>query len=119
MPTLFHYTNAVGLNGIRRDGNLRPSTRATNPRDARHGDGQYLTDVPPDARTPAQLSRLFVGHPFAGTRFTHYLEIDVAGLTVRRGREHVYVVPGDAPLEVRARIVSFGACPPVQAQERP
>ena len=90
-----------------------------HPRDARHGDGQYLTDVPPGTLTPAQLSRLFVGHPFAGTRFTHYLEIEVAGLTLRRGRQHVYVVPGDAPLEVRARIVSFGACPPVQTQERP
>ena len=119
MPTLFHYTNAAGVEGIRRVGHIFPSTRAANPRDARYGDGQYLTDVPPGERTPAQLSRLFVGHPFAGARFTHYLELDTTGLDVRQGRGHVYFVPGDAPLDVRARTVSFGQCPPVQAEERP
>lgn len=106
---LYHYTDEAGLAGIRESGQLWASTRAANPKDARYGDGQYLTDIVPGTRTLAQLSRAFLGHPFSGRRFTHYVEIDVTGLKVVRGRDHVYVVPNDGPLDITDRIVSWGA----------
>lgn len=106
---LYHYTDEAGLAGIRDSHQLWASTRAANPKDARYGDGQYLTDIVPGTRTLAQLSRAFLGHPFSGRRFTHYVEIDVTGLKVVRGRDHVYVVPNDGPLDITDRIVSWGA----------
>ena len=67
--TLFHYTDGVGMQGILATQLLHPSTAAANPNDARYGDGQYLSDLPPGEKTPAQLSRLFLGQPFLGRRF--------------------------------------------------
>src|SRR5262249_17785014 len=58
--TLFHYTNDSGLKGILDSGSLNPSLKAINPRDARYGNGQYLSDIAPGAKTPAQLSRAFL-----------------------------------------------------------
>lgn len=42
--TLYHYTNEKGLNGILESNELRPSLKANNPKDARYGDGQYLSE---------------------------------------------------------------------------
>jgi RHS repeat-associated protein len=106
--SLYHYTNAKGQEGILNSGELRPSTKANNPNDARYGDGQYLTDIEPGSMSNAKLSRAFIGQPFQGRRFTHYVEIDARGLDVRQGRDHVFVVPGDQPLDVSDRIISWG-----------
>ena len=70
-----------------------PPTSAGHPRDVRYGDGQYLSDISPGTKTPAQLSRAPFGHPFLGRRGTHYVEIDVTGLNVQRGRPGVFVIP--------------------------
>lgn len=35
-----------------------------NPNDARFGDVQYLSDILPSNKTPAQLSRRFIGNSF-------------------------------------------------------
>lgn len=56
---------------------MRPSLREQNPKDARYGDGQYLTDIAPGTRTLGQLSAAFLRVPWAGQKFTHFLEIDV------------------------------------------
>jgi hypothetical protein len=106
--TLFHYTNEEGLAGILESGELRASTKAANPNDVRYGDGQYLTDIAPGTRTRAQLSRAFIGQPFQGQKFTHFIEIDMEGLNAFRGRESVFVVPGVTPLSLRGRIVRYG-----------
>ncbi len=108
MRTLYHYTSATAIQSILASGVLRPSTAASSPSDVRYGDGQYLTDIAPGTMTPAQLSRALVGHPFLGHRFTHYVAIDVTGLKVIRGRQGVFVVPGDRPLDLRGRFVSSG-----------
>lgn len=110
---LYHYTDEAGMNGITQSGELRPSLRANNPRDVRYGEGQYMSDIAPGTRTPAQLSREFLGQPFQGRRFTHYVEIDVTGLDVVQGRNGVFVVPGNQPLDLTGRIVGSGAVPPV------
>ncbi len=109
MRTLYHYTNAAGIQGILASGVLRPSMAASSPSDVRYGDGQYLTDIAPATMTAAQLSRALIGHPFLGHRFSHYVAIDVTDLKVIQGRQGVFVVPGNHPLDLRGRIVSSGA----------
>src|SRR5437764_12997381 len=97
MPTLFHYTDRAGHDGIRASRQLLPSTKARNPREARHGDGQYLTDIRPGTMSGARLSRALRGNPFQGRRFTHYVEIDVTGLQVVMGAAQGNVVPNGQP----------------------
>jgi hypothetical protein len=107
--TLWHYTDARGLNGIRVSDVLLPSLREANPQDARYGDGQYLSDVPPGSMSLAQLSRRLVGVPWQGRRFTHYVELDVTGLALVECRSCVILIPGREPLQLDGRIVSWGA----------
>src|SRR5262245_9565201 len=106
--TLYHYTTAEGLAGILTSKRLNASTRKTSPKDIRYGNGQYLTDLVPGTLTPAQLARALVGLPFALHWFTHYAEIEVTGLRVVKGREHVFVVPNNRALSLNKRIVSSG-----------
>ena len=109
MPTLFHYTSQAGIQGIVSSGVLWASKKATNPRDVRYGDGQYLTDILPSTMNVAQLSRALIGHPFQGRRFTHFVEIEVSGLIINKPRQHVFVIHNSDALDVSQRIVSTGA----------
>ncbi len=106
--TLYHYTNEAGHDGILASQELRPSLKANNPKDARYGDGQYLTDIEPGSKTPGQLSAAFLRVPWAGQKFTHYVAIDVRGLDVAVGRPGVFVVLGDTPLDLAGRILGSG-----------
>lgn len=106
--SLYHYTNEAGHDGIISSGELRPSLKANNPKDARYGDGQYLTDIKPGTKTPGQLSAAFLRVPWAGKKFSHYVEIDVGGLDVRQGRPGVYVIPNSGPLVLTGRILGSG-----------
>lgn len=106
--TLFHYTDEAGQNGILDSGQLNPSLKSANPADARYGNGQYLSDVQPGSMSCAQLSRCFLGQPFQGSRFTNYVEIDVTGLDIIKGRPGVFVNPSETPLDLTGRIVSWG-----------
>jgi hypothetical protein len=105
---LFHYTNEEGQQGIIRSKLLLPSLKSRNPRDARYGDGLYLTDIAPGSLKGTHLSRALVGIPYCAARFTHFIQINTAGLTVRLGRAHVYVVPGTDPLDLTGRIKDWG-----------
>ncbi len=107
--TLVHYTDEAGMKGILDSGRLNPSLKSVNPQDARYGNGQYLSDIAPGTKTCAQLSRCFLGQPFQGQRFTNYVEINADGLNVTQGRPNVFVVPGEYPLDLTNRIMSFGA----------
>jgi hypothetical protein len=105
---LYHYTSEDGMEGIVASGMINPSLKAVNPNDARYGDEQYFSDIIPGTKTSSQLSRTFIGNPFQGNRFSHYVGVNVQGLTVLPGRPHVYVVPNQTPLNVRHRITVFG-----------
>jgi hypothetical protein len=96
------------MKGIVESNSLFPSLKSVNPKDARYGNGQYLSDIPPGTMTNAQLSRSFVGMPFQGARFTHYVEINVKGLNVIQGRPGVFVVPSESELKLFNRIMSTG-----------
>jgi hypothetical protein len=106
--SLYHYTNEPGLGGILKSRELRPSLGSINPKDVRYGNGQYLSDIVPGTKTPAQLSREFLNQPFQGKKFTHFIEIDVSGLNVIQGRPGVFVIPGETPLNLRGRIINSG-----------
>jgi hypothetical protein len=87
---------------------LNPSLKALNPNDVRYGNGQYLSDIVPGTKTPAQLSRQFLNQPFQGAKFSHYVEVDVTGLNVVQGRPGVFVIPNETPLNLTGRIVNSG-----------
>ncbi|MBH8609424.1 HYD1 signature containing ADP-ribosyltransferase family protein [Thermoactinomyces sp. CICC 10521] len=105
---MYHYTNEEGLKGILSSKKLNPSLKANNPKDARYGDGQYLSDIKPGTKRPGQLSAAFIRIPWQGRKFDHYIEIDVTGLKVVKGRENVFVIPNVVPLDISNRIVSYG-----------
>ncbi|MGW5411793.1 HYD1 signature containing ADP-ribosyltransferase family protein [Actinomadura geliboluensis] len=104
----FHYTDEQGLRGILESGFLRPSLRASNPKDARYGDGCYLSDIRPGTISPKRLSRRLVGVPWMSQRFTHYVELDVTGLNLALCRENVFLVPRREPLPLEGRIKHWG-----------
>ena len=106
--TLYHYTNEEGLNGILSSKKLNPSLKANNPKDARYGDGQYLSDIVPGTKRPSPLSYAFLRIPYQGRKFTHYVEVDVSDLKVVKGRDGVYVVPNVDPLDITTRAVNWG-----------
>ncbi|GAA3085544.1 hypothetical protein GCM10020254_32380 [Streptomyces goshikiensis] len=110
VSTLYHYTNEAGYDGIIESEELRASIKAHNPKDARFGDGQYLSDIVPGTKRPGQLSHAFIRVPWGGARFTHYIEVDVSDLIVMRSveRPDVYVILNDGPLGIANRIVSHG-----------
>ncbi|MCR5233620.1 MAG: hypothetical protein K6E53_06880, partial [Lachnospiraceae bacterium] len=105
--TLYHYTNEKGLKGITESNQLNPSLKANNPKDARYGNGQYLSDINPESTTPAKLARKFINVPNK-YKYTHYIEIDVTDLNVIQGRDGVYVIPNEEALDLTGRIKNSG-----------
>ena len=108
VKTLYHYTNEKGMTGIVESKKLNPSLKANNPKDARFGDGQYLSDIKPDNQTPVSLAQRFIHRPNR-YKYTHYVEIDISDLEVIKGREGVYVIPNSEPLDLTDRIISTGS----------
>lgn len=108
LRNLYHYTDEAGLNGILNEGKLNPSLKARRPRDVKYGNGQYLTDIEPGTMKPEKLSKALVLNQHQTDKFTHYLEINPAGLNVIEGRPGVYVIPNEGPLDLNNRIVSSG-----------
>jgi uncharacterized protein RhaS with RHS repeats len=98
---LYHYTNQKGMEGILDSGNIRPLLKEVNPKDVRYGNGQYLSDIVPDTKTPSQLGREFINVPDK-YKYTHYVAVEVSRLDV------VFVVRGDTELDVFGRIVESG-----------
>lgn len=82
-------------------------TNGYYPKDARHGDGQYLSDIKPEDTSPISLAVKFIRIPNK-YKYTHFLEIDVTGLPVIFGRKDVYVILNELPLDLTNRIVISG-----------
>ncbi len=108
MHILYHYTSKEGYDAILASQVLQPSLKANNPKDARYGDGQYLSDILPGTKRPGQLSYIFLNIPFQGKQFTHYIGIVVTGLTVVKGRDYVFVVLNVGPLSLSGILASHG-----------
>ena len=108
----YHYTTESSMNAILTSKKLLPSLKASNPKDARYGDGQYLTDIVPQTKSNASLSMYFIRNRFQGKKFTNFVAIDTTGLDVTFGRNHVFVILNNKPLDLKNRIVGFGKnCP--------
>ena len=107
VKTLYHYTNEKGMNAIVESQKLNPSLKTNNPKDARYGNGQYLSDIEPSAYSPAQLAKKFINIPNQ-SKYTHYVEIDITDLDVIQGRDGVFVIPNESPLDLIGRIVNTG-----------
>ena len=106
-PTrLYHYTNAAGEAGIVADNALNPSL-ACGP-DAAYGSGQYLTDIAPGSMPRDQMARFLWGQVDVQDRLDRVLTIDVTGLNVQNPREHVFLIPGDKPLDLTGRLINHG-----------
>ena len=67
----------------------------------------YLDCYNPETQTPVKLAKKFINVPNKH-KYTHYVEIDVTGLNVIKGRDGVFVIPNEEPLDLTGRIVSFG-----------
>ncbi|CDZ34653.1 Hypothetical protein NGAL_HAMBI1145_24420 [Neorhizobium galegae bv. officinalis] len=105
---LCHYTTAKGMAAILATQQILPSLRAVNPSDARYGDGQYFSDIPPGTLKSSELASVFINRPFPAAKFSNYVCIDVSGLEVHKGRDHVYVVPNQVPLNIAGRVYAAG-----------
>ncbi|MEU3724329.1 putative T7SS-secreted protein [Streptomyces sp. NPDC031705] len=110
LGTLYHYTDEKGYQGLLESEEMWPSVKEKNPKDARFGDGQYLSSIEPGTKRPGQLSFAFLRIPYQGRKFTHFIEIDVSGLEVWRSieRPDVYVIPNDGNLSLTDRIIRHG-----------
>ena len=109
--TLYHYTNEKGMNGILDSETLHPSESALNPKDARYGDGQYLTDIAPGSMTKGQISRRLWGVPWNSSKISHFVAIDVTGLPVMNPAKNIFLIPGNSSLDLAGRIIDFGSTP--------
>jgi len=107
---LYHYTTEEGMNGILESEQINPSLKAANPKDARMGNGQYLTDIQPGTQSNKDLGRLFKVYPNPHL-FTNYVSIDVSGLNVIQNEEkpYIFMIPNEAPLDIGNRIIGSGA----------
>lgn len=97
---------------ILNSGEILPSYKANNPKDARYGDGQYFSDITPDTYRTAQLASRFIKTPNK-YKYTHYIEIDISKIdlnhtTVLKGRDGVYVVIGSKPLKINTILAGSG-----------
>ena len=106
--SMYHYTNEDGYQGILKSKNIRPSLKANNPKDARFGEGQYVSDIPPNTKRNSQLSMIFFGIPWAGKRFSHHINLNVRGLDVFHGRKHVYLIKNSQSLDISDRLIGHG-----------
>lgn len=112
--TLYHYTNLSGLIGILKTQQINPSIKANNPKDARHGNGQYFTDLDPCMYSSSQIARRLIRRPNPN-KYTFYIEIDVTGLPIENPDNNIYLHRSEMPLCVIGRINSLG---PVSKQKK-
>ena len=69
---------------------LLPSLKANNPKDARHGDGQYFTDLNPALYTSSQIARRLINIPNQ-YKYTCYIAIDVTGLEIENPANNMFI----------------------------
>jgi hypothetical protein len=115
--TLYHYSTNSNIQKIQKSGELLPSL---NPKNARYGPGQYLTDIAPEmiggrtiATTPpgkmalSQLAQRFFARPFVA-KVASFIEIDVAGLVVKQVAPNIFLIEQTTALSIVGRIIRFG-----------
>lgn len=107
---LYHYTSACGFKGIIGSMSIYPSTGSKY---ARHGSGQYFSDIAPkdigNTMTEGQAMRYMFGQPWGRkNRMTHYITVDVSGLPIQNPKPHIFLNPSETPLDITDRILGGG-----------
>ncbi|MDD6209890.1 MAG: HYD1 signature containing ADP-ribosyltransferase family protein [Bacteroidales bacterium] len=102
---LYHYTTEKGYNAIMSSKEILPSIGEKN---ARHGYGQYFTDISPQDYTAGQVSRRLYRVPWNTEKLRYYIKVDLNGLDVRYNGPHNYLVPGTNSLPIENRVVDHG-----------
>ncbi|MGI9920181.1 HYD1 signature containing ADP-ribosyltransferase family protein [Vibrio owensii] len=105
---LHHYTTEQGLEGIIASKQIFASTKAKRAKDARYGNGQYLTDIKPNTYSPEKLSMKLFGGPHSFKRCEHFISIDVTALEVDSPVKYIFVVPNEDPLDISDIINASG-----------
>jgi hypothetical protein len=107
---LRHYTDENGFNGITQSDELKTSRQALNPKDARHGDGAYLTDLKPgQGMTRGQVSRRLFGQPWAGHKLDYFIDIDVTGLGAQEVEQNIFLIASNEDfIDISGRIIRGG-----------
>lgn len=108
--TLYHYTDAAGYFEIGRYGHMEASTKAADPRYARHGDSVYFTDLPPGTPDDLLIEMLWNGNQDP-IRVAFYYEIDASNIPINGpfiDAQHTYAYPNKAGLNIMGREVSHG-----------
>ena len=87
--------------------------RRTDPRypglkNARYGEGQYLTNIEPNNYTAGQISRKLYGVPWNTPKVEYFIKIDVSGLNIIQNNTYNYLIPGKNPLPLHGRIIDGG-----------
>ncbi|XCN73277.1 MAG: HYD1 signature containing ADP-ribosyltransferase family protein [Candidatus Electrothrix aestuarii] len=116
--TLYHYTTEAGEQGILKSGVLNASQGAKN---ARHGAGQYFTDIVPEAiggaiKATTEAGKLSLGQlssklfrvPWNSKKVTNYIEIDVTDLPVQQVAPNIFLNKSNTTLDVTNKIIRSG-----------
>ena len=102
---LIHYTNKEGYNQIMQSETLNPSIGLKN---ARYGEGQYLTNLEAKDYTAGQISRRLYGVPWNTAKVEYFIKIDVSGLNVIQNNSYNFLISGKNPLNLQGRIIESG-----------
>lgn len=102
---LRHYTSESGYQAIMESGELLSSVGAKN---ARHGSGQYFTDLMAGDLTSGQVSRRLFGVPWNSNKLTNFIDVDLSGLKVIENTSNNFLVPNTASLSLQGRIINHG-----------
>lgn len=102
---LIHYTTKENYESIMSSKQLYPSL---DPKHARFGEGQYLTNLRPEDYTAGQVSARLFRVPWNISKLTYHIKINVSGLNVIQNTPHNFLIPGNTPLNIENRIVGGG-----------
>ena len=103
--SLTHYTTEKGYHQIMESEKLNPSIGLKN---ARYGEGQYLTNLDAKDYTAGQISRRLYGVPWNTPKVEYFIKINVNGLNVIQNNSYNFLIPGKNPLNLHGRIIDGG-----------
>ncbi|GMI07634.1 hypothetical protein TrVE_jg13116 [Triparma verrucosa] len=117
---LYHYTTHQAAEEIFESGELKPSTKAGNNRDAKDGDGIYLTSMPPWADEKLLLKNNYAHAGASTSKLEFYFLFHADEFESRKlskctsdpfSDREVYVLQGHEPLVLNQLSLRFGTWP--------
>ncbi|WP_081754828.1 HYD1 signature containing ADP-ribosyltransferase family protein [Paenibacillus durus] len=97
-----------GYEGILSSRQINPSLKSVRPKDARYGDGVYLTDIAPNTMSYQDLSQKLYNNRNQTNKTYYFIAIDITDLIIKYGRDNVYIYLSQTPLDISDRLVNAG-----------